>query len=132
VIHRPYSQRPPLRLRDRRGTEILEAAFIFLPLLCLTFGAIDYGFYFYVQHNVEGAAREGARAGIINGAGSAQINAAVANVMNACNLKGYSVSQQYTGANLQVTVTQPYTPLGIPPARVTKTEVKGIAVMRLE
>jgi Flp pilus assembly protein TadG len=51
--------------RRRRGSEVLEAALIFPILLALAFGTVELGYYFYVEHNVEGAAREGARAACV-------------------------------------------------------------------
>ena len=56
---------------QRRGTEVLELALLLLPLLWMTFGAIDFGYYFYLKHNVEAAASAGARAGIVPNAGDA-------------------------------------------------------------
>jgi Flp pilus assembly protein TadG len=52
-----------LRLR-RRGAEVLEAALVMPILLALAFGTVEFGYYFYVEHNLEGAAREGARAAL--------------------------------------------------------------------
>src|SRR5437762_6132463 len=56
----------PRRARRRfRGTELLELGLVLgLILLPLTFGMIEGGFYFYLEQNVQGAAREGARAAI--------------------------------------------------------------------
>src|SRR5882724_8727084 len=51
--------------RRRRGSEVLEAALVFPILLALAFGTVELGYYFYVEHNVEGAAREGARAACV-------------------------------------------------------------------
>ena len=55
------------RLR-RAGTEILELALLLPLLLGLTFGTCEFGYYFFLQHNLQGAAREGARAAIPYGA----------------------------------------------------------------
>jgi Flp pilus assembly protein TadG len=107
--------------RDRRGTEILEAAFLFLPLLWLTFGAIDFGFYFFIVHNCEGAAREGARAGVVPGATSGTVSAAATNVMNQAGLTGATVTGNpavNAGQTFTVTVSFPYKAIGVPPARV--------------
>jgi len=55
--------------RRRRGTEVLEAALVFPLLLALAFGTVEFGYYFYLEHNLQAAAREGVRAGIPAGAG---------------------------------------------------------------
>ena len=46
--------------RRRRGSAVLDAALVFPILLSLTFGAIEYGYYFFVKNTLQGAAREGA------------------------------------------------------------------------
>jgi Flp pilus assembly protein TadG len=38
---------------------------VFPILLSLTFGTIEYGYFFFVKHTLQGAAREGCRAGIV-------------------------------------------------------------------
>jgi Flp pilus assembly protein TadG len=53
------------RARWRRGSAILDAALVFPILLSLTFGTIEYGYFFFVKHTLQGAAREGCRAGIV-------------------------------------------------------------------
>jgi len=73
--------------RSRRGSEILEAALVFPILLALAFGTVEFGYYFYVEHNLESAAREGARAGIVDGTNE-DINNAVNEVMKH---SGYAV-----------------------------------------
>jgi hypothetical protein len=50
--------------RRRLGAEILEAALVMPILLAMGFGTVEFGYYFYTEHNLEGAAREGARAAI--------------------------------------------------------------------
>jgi Flp pilus assembly protein TadG len=125
----------------RRGSEILELALLFLPLLWLTFGAVDFGYYFYLQHNLQGAAHAGARAGIVGSATNANVKDAVDAVMKNA---GFTDSGKYTttietpvdsvaaGADVKVTVEMPYTPLGVPPARVSATKVKSTVTMRKE
>jgi Flp pilus assembly protein TadG len=125
-------------MRSRRGSEVIELALLLLPLLWLTFGAIDFGWYFYLQHNLEGAAREGARAGIISP--TADVNGAVARIMSNAGFKDSSVytvdvqsaALEVPGDGIKVTVTMNYSAMGIPPARVQKTTVAGEATMRKE
>jgi len=52
-------------LKRFRGNAVLEAALVLPVLTSLTFGTIEYGHFFFVKHTLEGAAREGARAGIV-------------------------------------------------------------------
>src|SRR5688572_11139470 len=55
-----------LRSRRRSGTEILELALILgLILLPIVFGTIEFGTYFFVEHNLQAAAREGARSACV-------------------------------------------------------------------
>src|SRR3954470_24634319 len=75
--------------RARRGSEVLEAAMVFPILLALAFGTVEFGYYFYVEHNLESAAREGARAGIVPGASNEDIVSAVNEVMHQ---SGYAAS----------------------------------------
>jgi Flp pilus assembly protein TadG len=131
---------PMPRKTVRRGSEILELAFLLLPLMWLTFGAIDYGYYFYIEHNLQGAAREGARAGVPFGVPDpvAQAKLGAAKIMQNAGFKDgtYTVDPVYdTVAGeqaLRVTVEMNYTAIGIPPARVHATKVKGTAIMMLE
>lgn len=54
------------RRRDgQRGVAALEFALVFPLLLVLVLGAIDWGWYFFVDQLVTNAAREGARAGTL-------------------------------------------------------------------
>ena len=72
-------RRKNLHGRRWRGTEILELALLLPLLLGLTFGTCEFGYYFFLQHNLQGAAREGARAaipfGATQGAAEAKITA---------------------------------------------------------
>jgi len=52
----------PLR---RSGAELLELGLVLALLLVLVFGTIEFGTYFYVEHNLQSAAREGARAACV-------------------------------------------------------------------
>lgn len=67
----------------RRGAAVMEAALVFPVLLSLTFGSIECGHFFFVKHTFQGAAREGARAGIPPGSTNADVLAAVAQTMKA-------------------------------------------------
>lgn len=47
--------------RGQRGTSAIEFALVLPFLLLLLLGMLDYGWYFFVEHASETAAREGAR-----------------------------------------------------------------------
>jgi len=66
---------------SRRGGAILEMAIILSLTMTLTFGMVEFAYYFYVKNTFEGAAREGVRAGVPFAASNANINTAVANAI---------------------------------------------------
>jgi Flp pilus assembly protein TadG len=133
------------RRRRWRGSAVLDAALVFPILLSLTFGTVEYGYYFYVKHTLQGAAREGARAAITPTAVNADVTAAVTNSMTAAGLQssGYvtttspaSVGSLSAGTSVTVTVTctwgtvgSGFRPLGL---IGTNKQVRGITVMRKE
>ena len=65
------------RLRDERGTALVEFAIVCILFLGLIYGAISYGVVFWVKHTLTHAAAEGARAGV-GGAVGAEIATAKA------------------------------------------------------
>jgi Flp pilus assembly protein TadG len=74
------------RLIRRRGGAVLELALTLSILFSICYGLIECGYYFYVKNSMEGAAREGCRAGIVTGGTSALCNAAVENQLQAAGL----------------------------------------------
>ncbi len=70
----------------RRGSEVLEVALLLPIVLGLSVLACTYGYYFYVQHNVQGAAREGARACVPFGATEAGAQTKIAQYLSNCGL----------------------------------------------
>src|SRR4051812_4849868 len=56
---RPAS--PSRRERDRRGAAAVEFALVMLPLLTLTLGIIQYGWWFYTAQSASSGGREAAR-----------------------------------------------------------------------
>jgi Flp pilus assembly protein TadG len=142
----PGSQ--PARKGFRRGGTLLEAAIVLLTLSYLVFGMIEFGYYFYVKNAMEGAAREGARAGVISGNDNTAITTAAQNAMVGFNIANYTVSVTDTSGNalaagtasagtqIEVTVSATWSTIGagFRPMNLiggTKT-VKGVCVMRKE
>jgi Flp pilus assembly protein TadG len=84
--------------RRRFGGAVLETILVLPLLLYLAFGIVEFGYYFYVKHTLEGAARDGCRAFIPPGAsmasGANDVQNAVDAAMSAANLSssGYSIT----------------------------------------
>ena len=136
------------RRRLRRGSEILETARVLPILLLIAFGTVEFGFWFYVEHNLQGAAREGARLAITSGATKTSVEAAVTAVMNAAGVPSgkYTIAITTTsdvviapesavaGTAIKVTVSATWGMIGMRPLGVldaSKT-INGAAVMRKE
>jgi Flp pilus assembly protein TadG len=136
--------------RRRFGGAVLEMILILPVLLYLAFGTVEFGYFFYVKHALEGAAREGARAAIPSGAVYSDITDAVSTAMQAANLSGSgytvqvkdgstiitSLSSAVAGDTITVTVTctwgtagAGYRPWGL---IGSSKQVVGVAVMRKE
>jgi len=131
--------------RRWRGSAVLDAALVFPILLSLTFGTVEYGYFFYVKHTLQGAAREGCRAAIPSTAVQTDVTTAVTNALTAAGLQnsGYvtttspaSIGSLSAGTSITVTVTGTwgtvgagFRPLGL---IGTAKQVKGITVMRKE
>jgi Flp pilus assembly protein TadG len=69
--------------RFRSGNAVLDMALIMPLLIMLTFGAVEYGFALYIKHSLQAAAREGARAAVVQGAGATEVQTVVDAAMNA-------------------------------------------------
>jgi Flp pilus assembly protein TadG len=109
--NRSYVRKSLLR---RSGAAVLELALTLSILFSICYGLIEYGYYFYVKNTMEGAAREGCRAGIVAGAsissGSGSCNSVIANQLQVANLlpSGYATSgsgSSYTIGSYTVTYT---------------------------
>jgi Flp pilus assembly protein TadG len=119
----------------RRGAVLIETALIFLLLLTVLFGLIEFGHYFYTSHTYESAAQQGARIGIIQANASGDVTAAVDSVMTAAgyNTADYSVTVTM-GTNVTVNVQSNWGTVGIRPfGMIPDTNVvRGLVTMRRE
>ena len=92
--------------RARRGVTVLEAALVMPLLLGILFGTIEFAQVFFVRHSLQGAAREGARVGIVSDADNADVEAAVKKSLEAAGLgkSNYKVAivDAKTGAAVNV------------------------------
>ena len=131
------------RCAGRRGNAVIEAVLVIPILLLLAFGTVEFGHFFFVKHNLQGAAREGARAAIISGATNSDVAGAVAASMSAAGLdgSGYTittdpadVSAAATGTNITVSVECTWGSVGIRPmGMISATKLaRGATVMRKE
>src|SRR5688500_18927368 len=135
-------------LRRRCGSELLELGLVAFPiLLTLVFGTIEFGTYFYVEHNLQAAAREGARAGVVMNTSDERIDAAIAAVervfenSSLSQMNGFSYDDpliEEADGYLTVTVrtTWDRVPSGLRPMLLIRNpagaELKGYAAMRIE
>jgi Flp pilus assembly protein TadG len=127
----------------RRGNAVLEAALVIPILLYLAFGTVEFGYFFYVKNNVQGAAREGVRASIPPGATNTDVTTAISAQMTAAGLQssGYtvtttpaSISGLAPGTTVTVSVQCTWGVVGLRPLQLISASkiVKGQAVMRKE
>lgn len=82
----------PRRRRNDRGNSVIEAVLVFPILLWITFGAVEFGHFFYMKHTLQGAAREGARAAAVPGNTNSDVTTAVNSAMTAAGV----ASNKYT------------------------------------
>lgn len=110
------------RRHGRRGASVLEMALVLPVLLMLSFGIVEYGYFFYVKNTVTSAAQAGSRVAIMGSSTNADVSNAVGNMMTAAGLQnsGYQltlnpadVSTAAQGANVTVTVTCNWSSVGI-------------------
>ncbi|MBI1903169.1 MAG: pilus assembly protein [Planctomycetia bacterium] len=84
----------------RRAAAVVEFAAVAPVLILLVFGMIEFGRMVMVQQVITNASREGARAGILDGATNASVTSTVNN---------YLASASISGATVTVTPTEPST-----------------------
>lgn len=135
--------------RRRRGSAIMDAALVFPVLLSLTFGSVEFGHFFFVKHSFQGAAREGARAGISPSATNTDVTNAVAAAMtsagfnstqytvkirNSGDTADVNVASVTAGTSVLVKVSATWGTIGIRPLGIigTNKTVLGQTVMRKE
>jgi Flp pilus assembly protein TadG len=149
-INRPLgrTRTPALRL----GSQLIELMFAIVVLLFLMLGMIEFGYYFFVKHSMQGAAREGCRAAIVPSADSTAVTKAVAASLNAAGLNGSSVTLdgKYTlllspdnwasmtsGGSITVEVDASWNSFGVRPLSQFRSDtgdktIKAITIMRKE
>lgn len=132
---------------SRRGATVLEMALTLMVLLSLTFGTVEFGHFFFLKSAVQGAAREGARAGMTPGATNADVTSAVNSTLQSAGLTptNFTTTVKVNGvvANagdaaagqpVEVSVEAPWGTVGLRPMgliNATKA-LRGVAAMRKE
>ena len=103
------------RREGERGLAALELAILLVFLLMLSFGAIEYGWMFHQTHQVNNAARAGARAAAREGGSEALVEPAVAAALGVESIEDTSITvyagtvEGSSGGDLfRVTVELPY------------------------
>ena len=133
--------------RCRSGAAILEMAITLMVLLSLSFGTVEFGYFFFLKNSVQAAAREGARAGILPGGTNTHVTTAVNQTLTSAGLNSanYTVTVKVNGvvANastasvgqpVEVSVTATWGTVGMRPLGLISSSktVLGAANMRRE
>ena len=131
----------------RRGATILEMALTLVILLNLTFGTIEFGYFFFVKNTVQGAAREGARAAITPSGSNADVTTAVNAALQAAGLQASdftttvkvngtvaNANTATAGQSVEVSVQATWGTVGLRPLGLigSSKAVLGAASMRKE
>ena len=136
------------RKRFRSGNALLDMAFVLPVLLALTFGAVEYGYALYIKHSLQSAAREGARAAIVAGATTQNVQDAIDASMQAAGFLQTKYTRPATiepanwataaaGTTVKVTVQTTWGTAGVnmlpsPPGISTTKVLTGSTTMRKE
>lgn len=103
------------RQRKRRGVTAVEFAFVAPVFFIMVLGIIEFGRAMMVQSLLTGAAQQGARAGSLTNASTANVTSSVNNYLSSGGISGASTtvspsppSSASSGQAITVTVTIPY------------------------
>src|SRR5256885_4604114 len=133
--------------RFRKGATILEMALTLGILLMLSFGTVEFGYFFFVKNTVQGAAREGARASITPMASNSDVTASVNSSLQAAGLRPAdftttvkvagvvaNCNTAVAGQPVEVTVQGSWGTVGLRPIGLigSSKNVLGAATMRKE
>jgi Flp pilus assembly protein TadG len=118
----------PAASRRRRGNAVLEVWLVMPLLLSLTFGTVEYGYFFFLKHSMQGATREGCRVAVLSTATNTQVTQAIAASLYAagmnssattldakytCTTSPASVSGQSAGTTISVTLSTTWGQAGV-------------------
>jgi Flp pilus assembly protein TadG len=131
----------------RRGATILEMALTLGVLLSLSFGTVEFGYFFFLKNTVQGAAREGARVAITPTASNTDVTTVVNGALQAAGLRttDFTITVKVAGtvANcntavagqaVEVSVQGTWGTIGLRPLGLigTNKTLVGVATMRKE
>ena len=137
-----------IRTRRRVGTELLELGLVLgLILLPVMFGTIEFGTYFFVEHNLQAIAREGARQACVltEDQWDSAVEDAKTRIMETSSLNQFdgmnidvgwekiTESSQKVYIRVTASTTWDKVPMGLRPMLMIKNaenhELKGVATM---
>ena len=116
-------------------------------LLNLTFGTVEFGYFFFVKNTVQGAAREGARVAITPTASNTDVTTVVNSALQAAGMKPAdftttvkvagvvaNCNTAVTGQSIEVSVQATWGTVGLRPLGLigSTKAVLGAATMRKE
>ena len=131
----------------RRGATILEMALTLGVLLSLSFGTVEFGYFFFVKNTVQGAAREGARMAITPTANNTDVTTIVNNSLIAAGMRPAdftttvkvagtvaNCNTAVSGQSVEVSVQATWGTVGLRPLGIigSSKAVLGVASMRKE
>jgi Flp pilus assembly protein TadG len=114
--HTRTESRKRLSRYDRRGASLIETTIVItLLLMIVIFPSMEFAYFFYVKHTLQGAAREGARSAIVSGAANSDVTTAVQSSMTMAGLQGsgYAVAIRDTADTTDLNVASVTTGPGI-------------------
>jgi Flp pilus assembly protein TadG len=114
----------------RRGNAVMEMALVLPILLALSFGTVEFGYFFYVKHTLQGAARDGARQAILPSATNSTVTTAVSTTMSAAGFTGTQYTTTITNALTNATVADISAAASGTPFKVTVTATWGTVGVR--
>ncbi len=135
------SHRRDKRQSARRGATLVEFAFVAPVFFLMVLGIIEFGRAMMVQSLLTGAAQQGARAGALTNAQSADVTAAVNSYLTSAGISGASTtvspsppSSASPGQDVTVTITIPYSQVSwLPsPAYLKQTTLTSTAIVQRE
>jgi Flp pilus assembly protein TadG len=111
------------RFRSRRsGTSLVELALTLGILFSITYGTIEFGYYFFVSNSMQGAAREGCRAGIVAGATNSSVTTEIEIYLQDCGLVPSGTTASGSGGTYSVgNYTVVLSPVNVTTATVGNT-----------
>lgn len=126
------------RQRKRRGVTAVEFAFVAPVFFIMVLGIIEFGRAMMVQSLLTGAAQQGARAGSLTNASTANVTSSVNNYLSSGGISGASTtvspsppSSASSGQSITVTVTIPYSQVSwLPsPSYLKTTTLRSTAIV---